>query len=508
MNNPWHHFRKTDSVILGSITERQNRWLMACLSNNQNSAYGMRYGFSTIASIEEFQRQVPIVEYETLVPWIDNIANGIDEQLFCTSVVAFEKTGGSHSGGKLIPYTAHGLADFRHGLIGWLNSVITQFELTEGKAYWALSPAATHTDTTNSGIPIGAGDALYLGEENLTMFAELSAVPLSLSMVKDMAHWQLLTLYFLIRCQDLRLISIWSPSFLSSLLTALHEKQHTLLMLLAQGGIVADHSLCADADALRRYQDYLAQNNTHILWPQLKVISCWADASSQPLARVLMNHFPNVALQPKGLLSTEAIITVPDTHDNPCLCIDSNFYEFIDDNGEVFLASEVRPNDEYRVIITTNSGLYRYQTGDRVKCINRQQNGVSLRFIGRSGVCSDLVGEKLTEPFVIHCLNKLEGFAALAPDTTRLGYVLLLDEQYRQQNQPWLSGVELQLHSNPQYAYARRLSQLHPLRYTFIEQPIERYLRWQYDKGKKLGDIKPPALLPHDSWRDIFQIQG
>lgn len=507
MNNPWHHFRQFAPMAGGSVSARQTDWLMACLKGNETSAYGVRYRFAEIRSVEQYQHQVPIVGYEALAPWINNLADGRTEQLFSADVVAFETTGGSHSGGKLIPYSAQGLADFRRELIGWLSALIRQFQLAEGKVYWALSPVAATPVITGSGIPVGGGDALYLGEENLAAFCQLSAVPLTIGSVSDIDQWQLLTLYFLICCDDLRLISVWSPSFLTSLLTALEQRQPALMALLAQGGEVAGHRLPADSAALSRYQHYLAQKDTAVLWPTLAVISCWADASSQPLARTMMTQFPGVYLQPKGLLSTEAIITVPDGEGQPSLCLDSNFYEFLHDNGQVFLASEIEVNGEYSVIVTTNSGLYRYQTGDRVKCIDVQSGKLLLRFMGRHSVCSDLVGEKLSEPFVIRCLNKLQGFAALVPDTEELGYLLLLDEQYRQDNQPWLADVEQQLCSNPQYAYARRLSQLKPLRYIFPPQPVEHYLNWQYRQGKRLGDVKLPALWTNENWREIFQLK-
>ncbi|GKX56730.1 hypothetical protein SOASR030_28420 [Leminorella grimontii] len=507
MNNLWSHFQQTLPSPSGTVRERQTQWLMDCLATNRTSAYGEKYGFAAISSIEEFQQRVPVVEYETLAPLIDSIANGLANVLFCADALAFEKTGGSHSGGKLIPYTARGLDDFRRALTNWLNDTITEYRLTEGRAYWALSPAATRIESTRGGIPIGAGDELYLGDENLAAFAGLSAVPLSLGAVEEMADWQLLTLYFLTRCDDLKLISVWSPAFLTSLLTALRERQQELIPLLAHGGLVAGHSLTADADALRRYREYLTRQETRLLWPELALISCWTDAASRPLAVELMRHFPGVHLQPKGLLSTEAIISVPDSRGHPRLCVDSNFYEFIDESGRIHLADDLTTGEEYGVIVTTNSGLYRYLTHDRVLCVGDRKGAPLLRFTGRSGVNSDLVGEKLTEPFVIRCLDELEGFAALAQDAAAPGYVLLLDKALRWQNSQSLSDIERRLCNNPQYDYARRLGQLAPLRYAFIENPVEHYLRWRHQQGRRLGEIKIPALFTSDDWRDAFQIR-
>lgn len=504
---PWSHFQQRYSRQPDSLRERQERWLLDCLRANQTSLYGKEKGFATIKTIEEFQQCVPVVEYETLIPLIERMAEGQQNILFCESVQAFERTGGSHSGGKLIPYSARGLADFRSALTGWLADTISKYQLTQGHAYWALSPVATRQDKSKCGVPVGAGDALYLGEDNLAAFAALSAVPLSVGNVEDLADWQLLTLYYLLLSCDLKLISVWSPAFLTALLSGLHTHQQALCAVLAGGGKIAGHTLNPDAQALRRYQRYLLSSDTRHLWPELAVISCWADAASQTLADEMMYSFSGVCLQPKGLLSTEAVISVPDKHDLPTLCVDSNFYEFIADDGAIYLADELIAGHEYRVIVTTNSGLYRYHTGDRVRCTGESEGIPTLSFIGRDGVYSDLVGEKLTEPFVIHCLAPLYGFASLAQESTTPGYVLLLDRALSERNAPHINAIEEQLCRNPQYHYARRLGQLAPLRCQFIDNPTDRYLRWRQRQGKRLGDIKIPAIFTADEWHGAFQIR-
>ncbi|WP_230513966.1 GH3 family domain-containing protein [Limnobaculum parvum] len=505
-NSPWHQFRRSTRSENLSVSERQTTWLRQCLKRNQNAAYGQRYGFEQIQSVEDFQRQVPIADYGKFSPWIDNLVTDERYQLFSGEVVGFEKTGGSHSGGKLIPYSVAGLDDFRCALSDWLAQLVEQFQIDRGRAYWALSPAVTQATETKGGVPIGGGDALYLGIEYLSAFVQISAVPLTLAQVANVDDWQLLTLYYLVCSRDLRLFSVWSPSFLIQLLEGLNNRQHELLALLQCGGEVAGYQLQKDQNAVNIYQHYLEVGDTRVLWPQLVVISCWADASSKTLATQLIGYFPSVSLQPKGLLATEAIITAPNLQNQPQLCVDSNFYEFIDEQGQIQLANTLTISHHYQVIVTTNSGLYRYRIGDIVQCIGFQRDVPLLRFTGRAGVVSDLVGEKLTESFVNGCLSSFKGFAMLCPDEKSLRYYLLLDKRYLQNNQDAIDVVEQQLNKNPQYAYARTLSQLAPLSCLPIEQPDSCYLAWQCAQGKRLGDIKIPSLMHNNSWREIFQI--
>lgn len=494
MNNAWQHFKK---YLQPTPQISQLQWLKDCLLRNQSCAYGQHYQFAKINTIEDYQKQLPIVSYEDLQPWLDQLQQKANI-LFSEPVVAFEKTGGSQSGCKLIPYSMSGLIDFRKALLPWLAELIDTYHIDSGVAYWALSPALQAGEMTEAG-----GDALYLGEDNLAQFLQLSAVPLSVAEILDLDDWQLVTLYYLIKQNDLRLISVWSPSFLIQLLNALVKHQSRLLTSFREGGVIAGHILATDLAAAKRLSGYLAQQNTHELWPKLAVISCWTDASSAGLAKELQLFFPQTPIQPKGLLSTEAVITTPNYLGQHLLCLQSNFYEFLDQQGDIYLANQLATNECYQVIVTTNSGLYRYKTGDQVLCLGYRQEYPILKFIGRSGVISDRVGEKLTESFVNQCLATIHHFVILTFNKQQQGYLLLIEDEFLYLADTLVAEIEQRLCNNPQYAYARKLNQLTQLTYRAIKKPSEQYINWQLKQGKRLGDIKIPSLLTQD-WQQIF----
>ena len=126
----------------GDISGRQWAWLHACLQRNRETDFGRRHNFSSITSIEAYRRQVPLATYETLSPWLQRIIAGEDNVLFAGLPVAFEQTGGSTAGVKMIPYSEASLADFRSALLPWLAQVVNGYDLKNGRAYWAISPAA------------------------------------------------------------------------------------------------------------------------------------------------------------------------------------------------------------------------------------------------------------------------------------------------------------------------------------------------------------------------------
>lgn len=380
-------------------------WIEELLERNAETAYLRRYG--SPRTIEE----LPIVSHDDLAPWIEQICAGESDVLFAGRPVAYERTSGSSGGAKLIPYSAEGLRDMQRAVAPWVSRVMAGIT---GSVYLALSPATRPAESIG-GIPVGLLDSAYIG------VPFRSAVPLEIAAITDVDRWRAETVKHLAAARDLELISVWSPTFLLRLLDE------------------------AEFD-----------------WPELKIISCWASGTSKPYAEELARRFPHARLEPKGLISTECIVTVPGLGLNPY-----GFFEF-----------ERVEDDVYEVIATTASGLYRYRTGDLVN--------EELEFLGRRGIVSDLVGEKLTEAFVGKCLEPVPGFRFLAPNGK--GYVLYAERSAD------IDTIETRLCENPQYAYARKLGQLAPLRLIRDANLYENYLQAQLARGTRLGDIKPPVL--------------
>src|SRR5256885_4455116 len=87
------------------------------------------------------------------------------------------------------------------------------------------------------------------------------------------------------------------------------------------------------------------------LWPRLKLVSCWASGASKPFADEVAARLPHAHLQPKGLVSTETVVTVPDADDRPVLT-EHGFFEF-EREGRLYLADELLEGDVYEVVATT-----------------------------------------------------------------------------------------------------------------------------------------------------------
>lgn len=442
-----------------SSNSNQLSWLDELLQRNGQTEYLKLFG--SPSSLQAFRDQVPLCSYDDLHSYLYRIFAGEENVLFHGKPVGYEKTGGSTGGSKILPFSQDGLGDFQRCLVPWLSQTVRQYNIT-GRAYFSLSPVLRKAEFIG-GVPIGLSDLIFLGEEAGAIVAAQSVVPPEISHCHDITEWRQQTIAYLINATDLELISVWSPTFLLRLLETISHPSR--------------------------------------IWPHLKVISCWASGTARRYADQLRHMFPTAVIQPKGLLSTETVVTIPDDEGNPILT-KYGFVEFGCENG-LLLENQLELGSEYEIIATTASGLYRYKTGDRVCFTGRNSRGQSiLEFIGRDSLTVDMVGEKLTESFVSVCLNNLTGFAMLVPDYSRPGYVLVVEKIPCQVD---LMAVENRLCANPQYAYARQLNQLAPLQILQHPTPLSIFENVMLRQGMRIGDIKPHALRSEPFWLDNFK---
>ncbi len=475
-----------------SLSLRQWQWLKECLNDNKNTLYGKKYHFASISSMQAYQKTVPLIAYQDIRKYMDSISAGEQDILFAGSAVAFEITGGSTGGSKLIPYTHKSLRDFQRAILPYLEKTFTEYQIDSKNSYWSISPAARSIKKTKSGVAIGVsdGDYLGLGEKSEPI------VPGWVARLEDLKSWKLATLYWLVSAKNLEFISIWSPTFLLVLLECMIECRVDLVDLFENGGEISGHKILPNAAALENFSNYIESENTKELWPNLKLISLWQDGSSAPYAKKLQRFFPAVHFQSKGLLSTEGIVSIPDDKDLPVLSADSGFYEFINGEEKVLFSHQLKEGEMYEVVVTTNGGLYRYCTGDIVLCEGHKEVKPILRFSHRKGIISDMVGEKLTEGFISSILADFSEFVMLVPRNDTLHYSLVIEKNSTISK----AAIEKKLFKNPQYRYARELGQLGDLEMIEMQNPIKVYMDKMISEGKRIGDIKIPSLCLNGRW--------
>jgi hypothetical protein len=306
--------------LLTHTSDVQQRTLRDILTRNQSCEYGERHEFQRIRTYDEFRSRVPIVGYEELRADITRMAAGQPNVLVASPVVAFEETGGTSAGRKLVPHTVTSLEAFRRALTAWLDDLYESDPLLQhGTAYWAISPAGRTPQLCAAGVPVGLSDADYFGPQLAPEIARTLSVQPSVRLLTDLDEWRAATMTRLLADQALALISVWSPTFLLMLLR----------YAVARGAELCDR-IARETSAVRAKHVRAAlsahEPDFRAIWPHLRLVSCWDQASSRWPARDLARHLPGVTIQGKGLLATEGVVSIPLAgSEMPVLAIESGF---------------------------------------------------------------------------------------------------------------------------------------------------------------------------------------
>lgn len=524
-------------VALHRPQRTQERILRRLLKHNRETKFGKEHDFSHIRSPVEFSRQVPLSDYEDISPAVEALQAGTTLPFTAEKILLLEPTSGSSSKPKLIPCTKTLLHEFQAAIDPWIAWLFIVYPgILSGRHYWAISPTTPlHRDGTQA-VRVGfSQDADYLGPIGSLLARHLQVVPPELREVHDPESFTHLTLLFLLGERDLRLISIWHPSFLTLLLDAIPQHLPTILRELQTGKL--DNSLKIPTHLRESIQKQFSANPTRAIeidktniaihpenlrsaWPQLKLISCWTNGRPEPWLSRIHALFPATAIQGKGLLATEGVVTLPTGcgQFHPC-AVRSHYLEFRNSKtGVIHPLWELEQGIEYTIVLTTGGGLWRYQLHDRVRVTAFCKATPCLEFLGKEASFSDVVGEKLDERHVAAALAVAESttgwhpdFAMLVPDVPdntsgkmmtplSCGYLLLLDGLPQDVDREqclshFVAIVERELLGNYHYKHALNMGQLRPLRPVYIVGATAMYYRLCQTAGMRIGAVKIPTLV-------------
>jgi hypothetical protein len=532
----WVNYRRASS----KVEETQQKILFNNIRENQSTAYGRRFSFSHIHRVSDYQAKVPLTTFDDYCDEVEQIGKGALNILTTSPVRIFEPSSGSTAPSKLIPYTDDLRAEFQAGILPWIFNLFRNFpDLKRGPAYWSISPLTEGEKHTLAGIPIGfEEDSRYLGKIGEILEGSILAVPNQVKNIQDMDNFKYVTLMFLLRNSNLRIISIWNPTFLTLLLDPLENWWEQLVDDIREGSInppklmhratIQKIKERIKPDPQRAEQlSYVSPKDYMDIWPHLGLISCWMDGPAAPFANELVNLFPGVTFQGKGLIATEAFFSFPIIKQpGAALAITSHFFEFLPlekgssqaDLNNPLLAHELEIGNRYSVVVTTGGGFYRYHLQDVIEVIGYYHDVPLIRFIGKMGHISDWFGEKLNESFVSSVLvalfrlyNLKPLFAMLAPNNSNehFRYTLYLElppKQLTHLNQYKLAqSLDKKLRQNFHYDYCRKLEQItHPDLYFISCHAQKTYLASKQELGQKLGDIKNTTLESSIGWSNIF----
>jgi len=416
--------------------EQQLAVLARILRFGEESALGRDFGMAQIRSVAQFRRQLPIAGYDHFVPYIDRVAQGEKTALFPAdeTIYTFVQTSATTGNPKLFPINKTWFHYYQRGFDVWGIKAFVDHPEMFGLPILQLG-SIWNQGRTPGGYNIAVSSAMI--ERYQSSFVKRHyALPDDVKLVSNPDARAYLILRFAARGK-IGLMSTVTPSWFLRIADGLRQFGPELVRDLAQGTIDQRFEIpTAVRGRLERLvrrplrerasqlEQTLSRNGVLLpkdLW-RPSLISCWLGGTVGHAARRIPELFGDVPLRDQGLLSSEGRHTLPLEDGVPWgpLAIDQNYYEFlpaedsISANPDVLEAHELEIGKSYRIIFSTLGGLYRYDIGDIVKCVDFLGTTPVLEFLQKDGSYCDLEGEKLSAHTVCSAVAHAEQVAGMA----------------------------------------------------------------------------------------------
>ena len=253
-------------------------------------------------------------------------------------------------------------------------------------------------------------------------------------------------------------------------------------------------------------------------WP-LRVVNCWKGGSAAYFVEQLPDALGgNVPIREVGVTASEGYFALPmgDEWEGGVLWSMGHVLEFIDSAGNVFWSWELKVGEVYRLVISTESGLYRYDIGDNVMVTGYCYETPVIRFVGKAGRFLNAVGEKVNERQIAMavkdaCLSsqsQMVGFTARVR-LEQLPFIELAVEG--RVNPPFLSAFDSMLQKiNIEYASKRSSGRLARPKLCHLKEGA--YLRFRENRivqGAPEGQLKDPIIaMTETEWSEVACVES
>lgn len=506
--------------------------LMRMLDDNKDTEYGRKYGFADIKSVAEFQERVPLTTFDDYAGYVYRMTEGGESGLISAYNIAhYAKTSGTMGNPKRIP-----VSDRAMGVMNRYNMQLRTKVICDAIGFdWANPPylnlIESQLTTLKNGATYGAISAKVIGQmgDYLPM---LMTSPLEALVPDPKTNTRYLHARFALMNPEITSMGFSFSSILLELMQYIESEWEMLVDDIEEGTIDESVKMPADvrASVLGKIQpmpERAAQLREIFsqgfdepimpkIWPNLTIFSGVATGGFATYYNKLRQRYAGdgVRLFYVGLNASEGILSVPMDVDCPdsVLIPDSVFYEFIpidsEDPGDIVTIDGVEVGKTYEIVITNQSGFYRYRIRDAVKVTGMYNNTPMIQFQYRIDQTISVLGEKTTELVLRGVAERverelgysMEDFSVFGDvDSVPMRYVMLMEATLPEGLDPGAVAAELDkglCEGNPSYGDKVAKGMLDHLRLLFL-QP-ETYLLYRdvmISKGAASAQLKPPRIL-------------
>lgn len=392
----------------------------------KDTEIGRRFHFETVNTHADYMRQVPVMDYEDLRPYVDRHVAGEQDVLFPGKPLIYTRTSGTTAKPKLIPISEYNFEKTikNRGKL-WLYGIAKQFPgVFEGKDFSLVSPA--EDGYTADGIPFGALSGFIY--KNIPEFIQrVHSIPYEVICIKDF-HARAYTLLRFGVPQNVTGVFTGNPSTLVNLATKADEWKEDLIRDIADGTLRANLDiepeirksitpLFEPAQKRAMQLEKIAGASERFLpkayWPKLKVVHTWTNGNCRLVIPELKQWFEDIPILDFGYIASEITATdlVDAKNNGSRLALLSAFYEFSPeeegDSPRTFLmAHQLEQGRKYYIYVTTYSGLYRYNMNDVIEVVDMFHQAPVFHFLYKGHGVTSIQGEKLSESQLIEAMQR------------------------------------------------------------------------------------------------------
>ena len=321
----------------------QHETLMKLLDEAKNTEFGKKYGFSKINSISSFRQKVPVHTYDDLKPYIKTLMEGKEDVLWPGEVKWFAKSSGTTSDkSKFIPVSMESLEDchFRGGkdTIALYTQNYPNNKILKGK-----------------GLTLG-GSHRISSYSNQSFYGDLSAI-----LIENLPFW---AHFIRTPSQEIALMDEWETKLEMITRETIKENVTNIAGVPSWNLVLINHIL-----------ETTGKKHLLDIWPNLELFT-HGGVSFTPyrdqFQKVIPSddmHYMEVYNASEGFF---ALQNEPDKNDMLLMLDYGVFYEFIpmsewnEEKPKAVDIGEIETGVNYAMLITSNSGLWRYIIGDTV----------------------------------------------------------------------------------------------------------------------------------------------
>ena len=346
--------------------EVQREVLRKMIVYSIDTEIGKKYDFKTIRHYNDFKERLPTVTYEEIYEDIERNRKGEQNIFWRTPIKWFAKSSGTtNAKSKFIPISFESLEDCHY---------------KAGKDMLSLY----FNNNVNSQLLVGKclrlGGSREIYENNDSYYGDLSAI-----MIDNLPFWAELSS---------------TPSSKTSLIPEWEDKVKAIIKESMNQKVTSFAGVPSwMLSLLQQVIDKTGKDNILEIWQDAEVYF-HGGVSFEPYRNLYNKLFPSKDFKYFEIFNaSEGFFAIQDQNRSTelLLMLDYGiFYEFIPVNGsesEIVSLADVKLNTNYEMVITTNSGLWRYKIGDTIKftCLNPYR----VKVTGRTKHFINVFGEEL-----------------------------------------------------------------------------------------------------------------